>query len=230
VLEVEGASAGYGNLHILTDVSIRAEAKEVTVVVGPNGSGKSTLLKTIAGITNLYQGNIKLDGKSISHLPPHEIARLGLAYLPQTESVFTQLSVSENIRMAGYTVAPNEFDGRVREVVAMFPQIDRYMKTKVQNLSGGERQMVAMSMALLRKPSVIMFDEPTANLSPKLATQVLNTVRSVAKDQSSWSSRTPSGPLTWETGRTSSSVGGGCTRGEQGSCSLTPSWPKCISA
>jgi branched-chain amino acid transport system ATP-binding protein len=182
VLEVEGASAGYGNLHILTDVSIQAEAKEVTVVVGPNGSGKSTLLKTIAGITNLYQGSIKLDGKSISHLPPHEIARRGLAYLPQTESVFTQLSVSENMRMAGYTVSPDEYDGRVREVVAMFPQIDRYMKTRVQNLSGGERQMVAMSMALLRKPSVIMFDEPTANLSPKLATQVLNTVRSVAVD------------------------------------------------
>ena len=182
MLQVDGVSAGYGNLHILTDVSIRAEAKEVTVVVGPNGSGKSTLLKTIAGITNLYQGNIIFEGKSISHLPPHEIARRGLAYLPQTESVFTQLSVSENIRMAGYTVPPAEYNGRVGEVVAMFPQIERYMKTKVQNLSGGERQMVAMSMALLRKPSVIMFDEPTANLSPKLATQVLNTVKSVAKD------------------------------------------------
>jgi branched-chain amino acid transport system ATP-binding protein len=181
LLQVEGVSAGYGNLHILTDVTIKAEAKEVTVVVGPNGSGKSTLLKTIAGITNLYKGNILLNGQPISHLPPHEIARRGLAYLPQTESVFTQLTVSENVRMAGYTVPPDEYDGRFREVVAMFPQIERYMKTRVQNLSGGERQMVAMSMALLRKPSVIMFDEPTANLSPKLATQVLNTVKTVAK-------------------------------------------------
>ena len=182
MIQVDGVSAGYGNLHILTDVSIRADAKEVTVVVGPNGSGKSTLLKTIAGITNLYKGNILLEGQSISHLPPHEIARRGLAYLPQTESVFTQLSVSENVRMAGYTVPPSEFEARLKDVVTMFPQIERYMKTKVQNLSGGERQMVAMSMALLRKPSAIMFDEPTANLSPKLATQVLNTVKSVAKD------------------------------------------------
>ena len=182
MLQVEGISAGYGNLHILTDISLKAEAKEVTVVVGPNGSGKSTLLKTIAGITNLYQGNIVLDGKSISGLPPHEIARRGLAYLPQTESVFTQLSVADNVRMAGYTVPRPEFERRLKDVSAMFPQIQKYMKTRVQNLSGGERQMVAMSMALLRKPSVILFDEPTANLSPKLATQVLDTVKSVAKD------------------------------------------------
>ena len=134
MIQVDGVSAGYGNLHILTDVSIRADAKEVTVVVGPNGSGKSTLLKTIAGITNLYKGNILLEGQSISHLPPHEIARRGLAYLPQTESVFTQLSVSENVRMAGYTVPPSEFEAMLKDVVTMFPQIERYMKTKVQNL------------------------------------------------------------------------------------------------
>lgn len=182
MLQVEGVSAGYGNLHVLTEVSIRAEASEVTVIVGPNGSGKSTLLKTIAGITTLYQGSILLDGQSIARLQPHEIARRGLAYLPQTESVFTQLSVSENVKMAGYTVPAAEFESRLKDVITMFPQIEKYMKTKVQNLSGGERQMVAMSMALLRKPSVILFDEPTANLSPKLATQVLETVRTVAKD------------------------------------------------
>jgi len=182
LLQVEGVSSGYGNLHILTDVSIKAESKQVTVIVGPNGSGKSTLLKTIAGLANLYQGNITLDGQSIARLPPHEIAHRGLAYLPQTESVFTQLTVAENIKMAGYTVPPAEVGGRLKSVMEMFPQIEKYMKTRVQNLSGGERQMVAMSMALLRKPSVIMFDEPTANLSPKLATQVLKTVETVAKD------------------------------------------------
>ncbi len=182
MLKLEGVFSGYGNLHILSDVNFQADPKEVTVIVGPNGSGKSTLLKTIAGITTLYQGNILLDGKSISRLPSHEIARLGLAYLPQTESVFTQLTVAENIKMAGYTVPSTEYEGRLQSVIEMFPQVDKYMKTKVQNLSGGERQMVAMSMALLRKPSVIMFDEPTANLSPKLATQVLNTVGAVARD------------------------------------------------
>jgi branched-chain amino acid transport system ATP-binding protein len=182
LLKVEGVSSGYGNLHILSEVNLTAEPKEVTVIVGPNGSGKSTLLKTIAGITNLYQGSITIDGKSIARLPPHEIARMGLAYLPQTESVFTQLTVAENIRMAGYTVPKAEYDTRLRGVEEMFPQVERYLRTKVQNLSGGERQMIAMSMALLRNPSVIMFDEPTANLSPKLATQVLKTVGDVAKN------------------------------------------------
>jgi branched-chain amino acid transport system ATP-binding protein len=182
LIEVQGISAGYGNLHILTDITLKAEPKQVTVIVGPNGSGKSTLLKTIAGITNLYEGDILLDGKSIAKLQPHEIARRGLAYLPQTESSFTQLTVAENLRMAGYTVTTAEFESRLKDVASMFPQVEKYMKTRVQNLSGGERQMVAMSMALLRKPTVIMFDEPTANLSPKLATQVLKTVETVAKD------------------------------------------------
>jgi branched-chain amino acid transport system ATP-binding protein len=105
-----------------------------------------------------------------------------LAYLPQTESVFTQLTVSENIKMAGYTVPATEFGDRLKSGLDMFPQLASYMSTKVQNLSGGERQMVAMTMALIRKPKVIMLDEPTANLSPKLATQVLKNAESLAKD------------------------------------------------
>jgi branched-chain amino acid transport system ATP-binding protein len=182
LLQVEGVSSGYGNLHILHEISLEAVEGEVTVIVGPNGSGKSTLLKTVAGLTSLYEGNITLGGQKITRLPPHVIAKMGLAYLPQTESVFVQLTVAENIKMAGYTIPPDEMPSRLNGVLQMFPQIERYMKTRVQNLSGGERQMVAMSMALLRKPSVIMFDEPTANLSPKLATQVLKTVEAVAKE------------------------------------------------
>jgi len=182
MLQVEGVSSGYGNLHILHEVSLEAVDKEVTVIVGPNGSGKSTLLKTIAGLATLYEGKIAIGGKQITKLPPHDIAKMGLAYLPQTESVFVQLTVAENIKMAGYTIPDHEMAPRLTGVLNMFPQLERYMKTRVQNLSGGERQMVAMSMALLRKPSVIMFDEPTANLSPKLATQVLKTVETVAKE------------------------------------------------
>ena len=176
LLTVERVSAGYGNLQILNDISIKAEPNQITVIVGPNGSGKSTLLKTIAGITNIYQGTINLDGRTISKLPPHEIARLGIAYLPQTDSTFTQLTVTENFKMAGYTVATEDFDQRKRNVLEMFPRLSSYMKTKVSHLSGGERQMVAMSMALLRKPNTIMFDEPTANLAPIIATEVLNTI------------------------------------------------------
>ena len=176
LLTVESVSAGYGNLQILTGVSIRAQPNQITVIVGPNGSGKSTLLKTIAGLTNIYTGEVKLDGKTVSNLPPHEIARLGIAYLPQTESTFTNLTVAENFKMAGYTVGHQDFEDRTKKALEILPKLSGYMHTKVSSLSGGERQMVAMSMALVREPNTIMFDEPTANLAPIVATQVLDTI------------------------------------------------------
>ncbi len=182
MLSVEQVSAGYGKLQILSDISVEARPREVTVIVGPNGSGKSTLLKTISGLTTLYQGRIVFDSRVISGLPPHEIARLGLAYLPQTESSFTQLTVTENFKMAGYTVSREDFEARLREALGIFPRLSEYMGTKVANLSGGERQMVAMTMAMIRKPKAIMFDEPTANLAPKIATEVLETIKSLSSD------------------------------------------------
>jgi branched-chain amino acid transport system ATP-binding protein len=181
LLSVQGISAGYGKMHIINEISLEAADNEITVIVGPNGSGKSTLLKTIAGLTTIYEGTVSLDGSKISGLPAHEIVKRGLAYLPQTESVFTKLTVEENFKMAGYTVPENEFDSRLKIGLSMFPQLSNYMKSKVQNLSGGERQMVAMTMALLRKPKVIMLDEPTANLSPKLATEVLRKIVDLPK-------------------------------------------------
>jgi branched-chain amino acid transport system ATP-binding protein len=176
LLTVEDISAGYGSLQILTGVSIKAQPNQITVIVGPNGSGKSTLLKTIAGLTNIYKGEVKLDGMKVSNLPPHEIARLGIAYLPQTESTFTNLTVAENFKMAGYMIGHKDLEDRTKKALEIFPNLSGYMHSKVANLSGGERQMVAMSMALLREPNTIMFDEPTANLAPIVATQVLDTI------------------------------------------------------
>jgi branched-chain amino acid transport system ATP-binding protein len=183
MLKVNGVSSGYGKLQILTDVSMEAPPGELTIIVGPNGSGKSTLLKTIAGLTNIYKGSVEMDGRALSGHPAHAIARSGLAYLPQTDAVFTQLSVTENFKMAAYTVGRGDFQSRLKDSLEIFPQLNAYLSSKVVNLSGGERQMVAMTMALLRKPLVIMFDEPTANLSPKYATQVLRTIQSLAKER-----------------------------------------------
>ncbi len=182
MLKVDHISAGYGKLQVLNDVSLEAQPNQITVIVGPNGSGKSTLLKTIAGLTSIYQGQVTLDDKIISKRLPHEIARLGIAYLPQTESTFTRLTVSENFKMAGYSVDREDFQERLEKALAIFPNLTSYMNTKVSHLSGGERQMVAMSMALLRKPNTILFDEPTANLAPIIATQVLNTITYLAQE------------------------------------------------
>ena len=176
MLKVDHVSAGYGKLQIINDIILEARPNRITVIVGPNGSGKSTLLKTIAGLTSIYQGQISLDGVNITRRPPHEIARLGIAYLPQTESTFIQLTVAENFKMAGYTVSSEDFHDRKEKALEIFPNLSSYMSTKVSHLSGGERQMVAMSMALLRAPNTIMFDEPTANLAPIVATQVLDTI------------------------------------------------------
>ena len=183
MLKIDNISAGYGRLQILTDVTIEAAPGELTIVVGPNGSGKSTLLKSVAGLTNLYKGKITMDGTTLSGHPPHIIARHGLAYLPQTESVFTKLTVTENFKMAAYMISKSEYGSRLKDALEVFPQLNAYLQSKVQNLSGGERQMVAMTMALLRKPQVIMFDEPTANLSPKYATEVLRTIQKLGKER-----------------------------------------------
>jgi len=173
LLTVKDLDAGYGRLQILSDVDMTAKEQEITVVVGPNGSGKSTLLKSIFGLASVYSGSIALDGEELTHLPPHQIARRGVAYLPQVENVFSNLTVRENLSMAGYGVEKLDLNTRLDEVVEIFPTLRVCARRKASTLSGGERQMLAMGMALLRKPRVMMFDEPTGNLSPKLATQVL---------------------------------------------------------
>lgn len=176
MLQVSNLNAGYGPLQILSDVSMTAREGQITVIVGPNGSGKSTLLKSIFGLTTVYSGEIKLDGEALTGLPTHKVARRGVAYLPQMENVFAHLTIMENLRMAGYTVDASELKGRMEQVTEMFPILKEYARRRAETLSGGERQMLAMAMALLRKPKVLMFDEPTGNLAPKIALQVLNKI------------------------------------------------------
>jgi branched-chain amino acid transport system ATP-binding protein len=182
LLNVNDVLAGYGKLQILNGVTIAAKPSETTVIVGPNGSGKSTLLRTIAGYTTVYGGGVEVDGQNITGLASHKIAKKGVAYLPQTNNVFTNLTVSENLRLAGYSVETESYKTRLKRIMDLFPQLTAYAKSKASNLSGGERQMLAMAIALIRDPNVMLFDEPTANLAPKIATQVLNLISSLAKD------------------------------------------------
>ncbi|MEM1549747.1 MAG: ABC transporter ATP-binding protein [Candidatus Methanomethylicia archaeon] len=182
MIEVDGLNAGYGKLHILYDVDFRVGDNEMVTVLGPNGSGKSTLLKTIMGLTTIYSGRILFDGKDITKLRPDEKAKIGIAYLPQVGSVFTNLSVRENMIMAGLTVGKDEFNDRLEYSLSMFPFLKGCLDRKVKTLSGGERQMLAMAMALMRKPKILMFDEPTGNLAPKIAMDVFNKIIEL-KDQ-----------------------------------------------
>lgn len=177
MLEVNQVSAGYGSLQILSEVSMTTNKNEIMVVVGPNGSGKSTLLKTIFGLTNVYSGKITVDNIDLVALPPHRIARQGIAYLPQVQNIFPGLTVKENLHMAGYTVHSKGLDERIDDVSEMFPIIRDRLHKRSGQLSGGERQMLAMSMALLRRPKLMLMDEPTGALAPKLALAVLEKVK-----------------------------------------------------
>ncbi len=161
---------------MLFDINTEVEDKEITVLVGPNGSGKSTLLKTIMGITRIYSGKILFDGNDIIGLPPHAITRLGIAYLPQTGNVFANLKVKENLLMASYVLSRNEAKERSQEVLEDFPVLEQYMSRRAGTLSGGERQMLAMAMAMMRRPQIMLFDEPTASLAPKIAFEVLEKI------------------------------------------------------
>jgi len=176
MLEIEDVNAGYGKLQVLFDINTKVKDKEITVLVGPNGSGKSTLLKTIMGITQVYSGRMLFNGKNILGLPPHAVTRLGIAYLPQVDNVFSNLKVKENFLMAGYTLGKEEAKERAKEVLEAFPVLNEYMGKRAGILSGGERQMLAMAMAMMRRPQIMLFDEPTGSLAPKMALEVLNKI------------------------------------------------------
>ncbi len=176
MIETKGLNAGYGKIHVLYDLNFLARPKQITVIVGPNGSGKSTLLKSIMGLTTLYSGTIKYGDHDITQVAKHERAKMGIAYLPQLESVFTNLTVKENLTMAGYTLNEAESQDRMEVVLDFFPVIKDYLRRKARTLSGGERQMLAMAIALLRKPKVMMFDEPTSHLAPKIAFDIFSKI------------------------------------------------------
>ncbi len=176
MLKAEELNAGYKELHILFDVNADVKEKRITAVVGPNGSGKSTLLKAIFGLATIYSGRVLLNGRDITGIPPHEKTRLGIAYLPQIENVFVNLTVEENLKIAGYILEKGELKDRIDLALDIFPELKEFLKRKAGTLSGGERQFLAIATALVRKSNVLMLDEPTAQLSPKFAEMIFNKI------------------------------------------------------
>ncbi len=176
LLEVRNLISGYGKLKVLFNVNLDVEEKEITVVVGPNGAGKTTLLNSIMGIATIYDGAVYYNGSKISGMPTHKISRLGIAYLPQMGNVFTELTVNENLRLASYLLDKAEVKDRMDEVLSLFPVLDKFINRKAGTLSGGERRMLAIAMALMRRPKIILLDEITTDLAPIIAKKVLNQI------------------------------------------------------
>jgi branched-chain amino acid transport system ATP-binding protein len=181
-LRAEGIVAGYGSVQILHGVSVTAGEGQVSCIFGPNGCGKSTLLKAIAGAIDTWNGRVSLDGDDITGLPSHAVLSRGLALMPQGGGVFAQLSVRDNLRMGGYTLRSRRaLDERIDELLEEFPRLRERLSVNAGNLSGGEQMMLAIARALIVRPRFLLFDEPSAGLSPKLATEALVRVAALAQ-------------------------------------------------
>lgn len=178
-LTTEDVSSGYGRSLIVRNVSVSVASGRVTAIVGPNGAGKSTFAKTLAGILRPTTGRIFVNGTDITHLPGHLIPSRGLAYVPQNDNVFRNLTVQENLEVGGY-VSSKEPRGTMERIYTTFPDLSKAKEKKAGNLSGGQQNLLAMARALMAEPTVIVLDEPTAGLSPAYTDIVWQQVEAIA--------------------------------------------------
>ena len=180
VLQVDGMTGGYGKNTIVQEVSVRARPGQVVSIVGPNGAGKSTFLKLVAGVLSPLAGSVVVDGKQLANLPANRIARMGLAYVPQEANVFPTLTIKENLEMGGF-ILRGDLSARIHHLFELFPDLEAATKKKAGQLSGGQRNMLAMARALMLDPKVLLLDEPTAGLSPIYTDVVWQKVRAIAQ-------------------------------------------------
>ncbi len=168
VFAANDIKAGYGDVVIVSEISITVDEGETIAIVGPNGSGKSTLLKSLLGFARLIEGTIVYQGKDITGITPDRAVGIGIGYVPQTNNVFTNLSILENLEMGAFVRRDRKsIKDDINEIYRVFPELEQRKKVYAGNLSGGERQMLAIARAWMAKPKVLMLDEPLASLSLK---------------------------------------------------------------
>lgn len=177
-LEVENVRAGYGNgPDILTGISINIEQNQSYCIIGPNGAGKSTLLRAICGLLTPRQGRITFKGETLNKLRPNDILRRGICFVPQDHSIFADMTVKENVRMGGYILKDRkEVDRRIEEVFDTFPILRQRSGQLAKTLSGGEQQMLVLGRTMVLRPDVVMLDEPSLGLAPKVSKQIFDSM------------------------------------------------------
>ncbi len=182
VLATQGLVAGYEpDLPIVRGIDLAVRAGEFVAMLGPNGAGKSTLVKTIVGLVPVQSGAVFLNGADITASPAHHKIRHGLAFVPQTENIFTTLSIHENLQLAASILPNAERAGRIDALYALFPDLGARPRHRAGQLSGGQRQMLAVARALVVEPSVLILDEPSAGLSPKIVAEVFARLRAISQ-------------------------------------------------
>lgn len=172
-------TGGYGGADILHDCTIGVEKGEIAVIVGPNGAGKSTAMKAVFGMLRLRSGAVTLDGQDITALTPQDRVKAGMGFVPQTSNVFVNLTVEENLEMGAY-IRDDDFSGTMEQVYDLFPILHEKRLQPAGELSGGQRQQVAVGRALMTKPKVLMLDEPTAGVSPIVMDELFDKILEIA--------------------------------------------------
>ncbi|MEX0628471.1 MAG: ABC transporter ATP-binding protein [Cucumibacter sp.] len=175
LIELTNVHAGYGGAPILNGINLSIEASDIAVIVGPNGAGKSTTLKAIFGLLKVTQGTIRFAGEDITNAEPDALVPKGLGLVPQEFNVFTSMSVEENLEMGAY-IRRDDFSATMGSIYEMFPPLAERRRQKAGELSGGQRQMVAMGRALMSEPKLLLLDEPSAGLSPRYMLEVFEQV------------------------------------------------------
>lgn len=176
MIRVHDLTSGYGKLKVLFNINIEAEFGRITVVVGPNGAGKTTLLNSITGLATIHNGRVYFQDRDITGLSPHKVSKLGISYVLQMGNIFSNLTVEENLRVAGYMLNQKKLSDRLELVFNMFPALKNFRARRAGTLSGGERRMLAIGMGLMKEPKVMLLDEVTTDLAPIYVKKVLEKV------------------------------------------------------
>ena len=184
-LVLERLESGYGKLKVLFGVSLRVEKNTVTALLGSNGAGKTTTLLTAMGVVKPWAGRVSLDGKDVTDVPPHKKVELGMALVPEGRRLFTEMTVEENLLMGAYTKRARERALDTLEwVYSLFPRLRERRRQKAGTMSGGEQQMLAIARALMSRPKVLLLDEPSAGLAPKVVADLFDVVRRLKEEVS----------------------------------------------
>ena len=179
LLSVRGVTAFYGRVMALKGVDLEINAGEIVALIGANGAGKSTLMMTICGNPQARDGRIAFDGRDITHLPTHEIARLGLAQAPEGRRIFPRMTVLENLQMGATVAAPGEFGHDLERALTLFPRLKERLAQRGGTLSGGEQQMLAIARALMARPRLLLLDEPSLGLAPLIVRQIFDAIKTL---------------------------------------------------
>ena len=181
MITVRNLTAGYGKLEILQDLSLGFAARQFSAVLGPNGSGKSTLMKAIMGVNTIFSGSVTLGERELIGMPTEAISSLGIAYVPQRENIFDELNVLENLQLGARRLPRESRDQALDEVLGLFPILGGRHGQRSGLLSGGEHQMLAIAIAWLSRPQLMLLDEPSAGLAPAVAIELFGVLRELAQ-------------------------------------------------